>query len=155
MANSVFWLNYAVLTYTKALLDDLVTAGILDEVTLDPENSEFKAAGKVAYLFPRGDVARLNGDFPPHVTFTGSIGIAVWAGKSLTQETILAQEALLASIRDKIVNDGINSGGYFALDPPAQVEELSELEEPIVSRERDIAGAVLKLEYKNHDSRNG
>jgi len=150
MSNSKYWLNYSALIYTKSLLQELVTAGTINAVTLDPTTSEFKSAGKIVYLYPMGSEAELNSDFPPHVSVRGAIGMVVWGGKSTTEETVLAQERLAAVIRDKITEDGINSGGYLALDPPVQVEGLSILEETIVSREREIAGTVIKLEFTSH-----
>jgi len=149
MPNSNFWVTYSALVYTKSLMQELVDAGTLDLVTLDPTTPEFQTREKVVMLQTEDDSADFGDTLPADIMIEGAISLFIWGGKSLTEDALLAQERLVATIRDKI-HSAINAGGYLALDPPVQVEGLSVSEETAVARERETAGTVITLEIKNH-----
>jgi len=149
MPNSNFWVTYSALVYTKSLMQELVDAGTLDLVTLDPTTPEFQTREKVVMLQTEDDSADFGDSLPADIMIEGAISLFIWGGKSLTEDALLAQERLVATIRDKI-HSAINAGGYLNLDPPVQVEGLSVSEETAVARERETAGTVITLEIKNH-----
>jgi len=83
MPNSNFWVTYSALVYTKSLMQELVDAGTLDLVTLDPTTPEFQTREKVVMLQTEDDSADFGDTLPADIMIEGAISLFIWGGKSL------------------------------------------------------------------------
>jgi hypothetical protein len=147
---SANWIRHSALAYLQTLLGELVTAGNVDKVTVDPTNSEWKDADRVIFIRPGDDDHNFSGIPGDDVEFSASILIRCWGSPTATEGIILSLETILAEVRDKIGEGIVAENGFKALDPPVQVEGCSISDDPNYSMERDISAATLELRISNH-----
>jgi len=150
LANSANWLRHSALVYLNTLLGQLVTAAKADQVTTEPTSLEFKDSKRVIYIRPGEDDQVLSGIPGDDVALEAVIYIRCWGSVTAAEGIALSLETLIANVRDKIAEGITASDGFRSLDPPAQVEGCSVIDDPAFSMERDLSGATLALRIKNH-----
>jgi hypothetical protein len=151
MALSNFWLRHTAMAFLKTLLEELVTEGYLDLVTLDPLSLETASTKDQVWIRGGPDLEVPFLGIPgTDFKISSLIYIRCWAKPRQDEGVSQSIEALVARVRDKILEGMSRTNSFKAQDPPIQVHDASLVEDPAFDSQRDYGAATIGLEIAAH-----